>query len=231
MKKKIETPGFEWQVPKELGIPPDPLRLRLDFHHQSTVMTIFEDDVVTTHQVDALDVARALASDLNFSTGILPENALWWQSTRSGPMFAVYVAPKTWRLTLKLSNKKLPDRYDVPLPGLVFLCSPGKAPWVFAVKKKPTKESDIVYKAPLANVFANGKSCPGTNDYPADIGSIVQSFFISFFSATADLHNRSQKFPDNILKLWKYLHGKKAFPLNDLVPHGTVEDLMNMLTD
>ncbi len=29
-----KAPAFKWAVPKELGIPADPLRLRLDFHHQ-----------------------------------------------------------------------------------------------------------------------------------------------------------------------------------------------------
>ena len=59
MKKiKDNTPAFSWAVPKELGIPPDSLRLRLDFFHQSTVMTSFTGDTVVTTQVDAMDVAH-----------------------------------------------------------------------------------------------------------------------------------------------------------------------------
>jgi len=58
-----KAPVFSWAVPKELGIPADPLRLRLDFHHQSTVMTYFQSDTITvTNQVDAMDVAHALAA-------------------------------------------------------------------------------------------------------------------------------------------------------------------------
>ena len=65
-----KSPAFSWAVPKELGIPADPLRLRLDFHHQSTVMTYFQSDTLTvTKQVDAMDVAHALASDLSFGSG------------------------------------------------------------------------------------------------------------------------------------------------------------------
>jgi len=35
-----------------LGIPADPLRLRLDFHHQSAVMTYFQGDIITTTVVN-----------------------------------------------------------------------------------------------------------------------------------------------------------------------------------
>ncbi|GAH62782.1 unnamed protein product, partial [marine sediment metagenome] len=36
------------------------------------------------------------------------------------------------------------------------------------------------------------------------------------------------KFPRNILELWVFLDGKKKYPMNDLVEHGTIRDLMNM---
>jgi len=230
MTKKNETPAFSWAVPKELGIPPDPLRLRLDFHHQSTIMTFFQGDMVTTKLVDALDVAHALASDLSFGSGLLPPGTIWWLNTRGGPIFALYVEPKVWKVALQEDIKKPPRRFTIPLPGLIFLCSPGQPPWVFAVKKKPTKETDIVYRAPLANIFNNGRSCPGSHRYPTRIADIVHSFFISFFSATADLQGRSRQFPKNVLNLWEFLDGKKRFPLNDLMEHGTIRDLMNMET-
>lgn len=225
---KIEKPGFSWAVPKELGIPPDPLRLRLDFFHQATIMTFFQGESTITRLVDAMDVAHALASDLTFGTGLLPPGTIWWQNTRAGPVFALYVEPKVWRLTLQTDIKKEPRRFDVPLPGLVFLCTPGQPPWVYAVKRKPTKETDTVYRAPLANIFADGRSCPGSHKYPTRVADIVKSFFISFFSATADLGHRSKKFPKNVISLWEFLDGKKRFPLDDLEKYGIVADLMNI---
>ena len=224
-----KAPAFKWALPKELGIPSDPLRLRLDFHHQSTVMTYFQSDTIAvTKQVDAMDVAHALASDLSFGSGLLPPDTLWWQNTRSGPVFALYVEPKIWKLALQEDIKKPPQRFKIPLPGLIFLCTPGQAPWVYAVKKRPTRETDIVYQSPLANIFNNGRSCPGSHQYPIKVGDIVPSFFVSFFSATADLAHRSKKYPKNVLQLWKYLDGKKKFPNDDLVEHGTISDLITM---
>jgi len=220
--------NFDWAVPAELGIPPDPLRLRLDFHHQAVVMTNFKDETVTRKVVSAMDVAHALASELSFGSGLLPDQTLWWRNTRNGPVVAIYVEPQVRQLTLQDDVTKPPLRLKVPLPGLIFLCRPGSPPWVYAVKKRPTKETNTVYKAPLANIFETGRTCPGSHKFPIRVGDIVQSFFMSFFSATADLHHRSNKFPQNIILLWAYLDKKKRFPMNDLVVHGTVRDLMEM---
>jgi len=223
-----QPPGYKWVVPEELHVPADPLRLRLDFHHQAVVMTLFEGETVNTKVVSAMDVAHALASDLSFGTGLLPPGTIWWENTRGGPVFALYVEPKVRKVALQEVATKPPRRFTIPLPGFIFLCSPGRAPWVYAVKKKPTKESDIVYRAPVCNIHPNGLSCPGSHRYPARVADIVQSFFTSFFTATADLANRSQRFPKNVVLLWEFLDGKKRFPMDDLVKHGTIKDLMYM---
>jgi len=189
-------------------------------------MTSFTGDTVVTTQVDAMDVAHALASDLSFGTGLLPPGALWWQNTKQGPIFALYYEQKVRKIALQEDINKPPRRFTIPLPGLIFLCSPGKPPWVFAVKKKPTKETDIVYKAPLCNIFQNGRSCPGSHRYPTRVADIAESFFVSFFTATADLRDRSIRFPQNVIRLWEFLDKKRTFPKDDLVQHGTVKDLM-----
>ncbi len=225
---KANPPSFSWAVPEELGIPPDSLRLRLDFFHQSTVMTYFTGDKAVITQVDAMDVAHALASDLAFGTGLLPQGTLWWSNTRGGPVFALYVEPKVRKLALQREADKPPQRFEIPLPGFIFLCSQGRPPWVYAVKKKPTKETDIVYKAPLCNIHQNGRSCQGSHKYPARVADIVESFFISFFTPTGDMGNRSNTFPNNLVGLWKSLNKKKKFPIGDLLQHGTIKDLMNM---
>jgi len=218
--------SVQWAIPPELGVPADPLRLRLDFHHQAVVMTLFDPETVERRIVSAMDVSHALASELSFGSGLLPPHTIWWQNTRQGPIFALYEEPRVRRLALQELATSPPRRFTIPLPGLIFLCSPGKPPWVFAVKNKPTKDTDIVYKAPLCNVYADGRTCPGNHRYPTRVADIVESFFISFFSATADMRNRSVKFPNNIILLWEYLNKKKIFPNADLVKHGKVKDLM-----
>lgn len=220
--------GFRWAVPEELGIPPDTLRLRLDFFHQAIEMTFYDEEKIYCRTVSAMDIAHVLARELTFGTGILPPNTLWWRSTKTGSITAIYVEPHLRQVALQVNTNNPPERYKIPLPGLIFLCKSGAAPWVFAVKRKPRKETDQVYRAPLANVFNNGLSCPGTNKYPTKVEDTIESFFISFFTPTADLLNRSRRFPQNILKLWKELDGKKEYPMDDLIEHGTIKDLLRM---
>jgi len=226
--REAEGSAFSWAVPEELGIPPDQLRLRLDFYHQAVEMTFFEDDIVTTKMVSAMDVAFSLASELSFGTGLLPPDTLWWKNTRGGPIYALYTMPKIRKVALLQDARKAPRRFTIPLPGFIFLCRPGQPPWVYAVKKRPTKDTDIVYNAPLCNIFANGRTCPGNHRYPERVADMEHSFFMSFFTPTANLTDRSLKFPQNIVLLWEYLDKKKAFPMCDLVQHATIGDLMSL---
>lgn len=220
------APAYKLAVPAKLKIPADPLRMRLDIHNQTIVMTNFQGDVAESRVVAAMDLAHAIASEMTYTTGFLPAGALWWSNTKAGPVTAVYEEPRIRWVNLKLPDMSTVRRFKMPLPGLIFLCAPGMPPWVYAVKSKPGKTTDVVYKAPLSNIFDNGRSCPGSHHYPADVGKIVDSFFTSFFSEAGSAGNRSQKFPDNIVHLWEFLHNKKEYPLDDLVRHGTVADLM-----
>jgi PRTRC genetic system protein B len=227
-KKPVDASSktLYWDVPKELGVPPDTLRLRLDFFHQAVEMTIIDGDTVDTRIVSAFDVATTLATSLSYGTGLLPENTLWWQNTRGGAVWAIYEPPRIRKVAILLKADKPPARFTIPMPGFIFLCSPGKPPWVYAVTEKPTKETDIVYKAPVLNVFENGRTCSGNNQFPHRVADIVENFFISFFSLEGDLMNRSIKYKDDVTRLWMFLNGKKKFPIEDLVKHGTVQDLM-----
>lgn len=222
------VPTLQWAVPQELGIPPDPLRCRIDFFHQAVQMTFFEGDFVESRIVSANDIAIALATELSYSTGMLPENTLWWQNTRSGPLTAIYVPPAVKKLALQEDLAKPAERYTIPLPGLVFLAFPARPPRVYAVKSRPTKETDKVYHAPLLNMYADGRSCPGSHSYPNRVADIPESFFVSFFTHAADRENRSNKYPEDILGLWKHLNGKQTFPLDDLVELATIADLLTV---
>lgn len=227
-KTKNSKKSLQWAIPEELGVPPDTLRLRLDFFHQAVEMTLFEGDAVESRMVSALDVAMVLAGELHFSSGLLPENTLWWQNTEAGGVWAIYEPPKVRKVAIMLKVGEPPERLTIPLPGFIFLCSPGKPPWVYGVRRKPTKENDNIYKAPLLNIFANGRSCPGNNEYPQRVNDIIENFFISFFSHAGEVSGRSQKFPNDAHLLWRYLNGKQHFPMDDMVKHGTVTDLIMM---
>jgi PRTRC genetic system protein B len=224
--------GLNWAIPKELEIPADPLRMRVDFFHQATELTYFDNnEMVYRIPVDAEDVAHALNWKRTYNTGFLPDNTLWWSNDGDGPLFAIYVPEGIRKVALQTDIEKPVERFSIPLPPLLFLCRPAQAPWVVAVQKRPTKETDKTFHAPLANVFQNSRTCAGNNTYPERAADIIETFFISFFSEAATLSGRSMRHPKNIIDLWRELDGKKQFPMNDLKDFGTIKDLMKFEVD
>lgn len=227
-KKRSSPPEIALAVPEELGIPPDQLWARIDFYHQVTNLTFYEEGKVTTRIVDAMDIAHALAAELTYGTGLLPENTLWWNNGKHGPVYGLYEPPAMRILSLEYDIGKEPRRFNIPLPGLIFICQPGQAPYVYAVKSRPTKATGMVYRAPLCNMFHDGRSCGGSNLYPERVTEIPRQFLASFFTATAELSGRSKKHPKNIITLWKEIEGKTEYPLDDLVEHGRLEKLLDI---
>lgn len=219
---------FKKALPESLKVGRDRLLLRLDFYSEAIVMQSMGKKGGSFRMVSAHDVSHALASELSFASGLLPENTLWWANTRSGPVIAIWIEPGIHRLALQVEALQPPERYDVPLPGLIFLCRAGQPPHIYAASHRPAGPRDRVYKAPLANIYDDGRSCPGSHKYPADAGSIPDSFLRSFFTPGANLGGRSKKHPHDITRLWQELDKQEKYPLNDLVYHGTVKDIMEM---
>ncbi len=227
-----ELPHPFQKVLPGLGVTKDKLKLTLHFYDESIVLQNHDagGGGKSFRIVDARDIANALAGELSFGSGMLPENTLWWSNSKAGPVTALWLAPGIRRLALQVKGMGPPERYNVPLPGLVFLCIPGQAPWVYAASHRPTGPKDRVYKAPLANVYNNGNTCGGNNKFPADVSGIPDSFLRSFFTPHADIRGRSKKHPEDITRMWKELDKKKAqeYPIIDLVYHGTITDVMGM---
>ena len=54
----------------------------------------FQEGAASSRLVSALDVAHALARELDLDTGLLPPDALWYVKTASGPRVAVWRPPR-----------------------------------------------------------------------------------------------------------------------------------------
>ena len=217
-------------LPSDLELEEDPLRIRLDFHDESVVMHDFAESIARTRLVSALDVAHALASELDLDTGLLPREALWWARTAAGIRIAVWREPKVWTVRLRERYDSKHRRLRLPMPGLVFVCMQGRQPpYVFAAKARPSTQSDAVYRCPTFNVFDSGRVCTGSHEFPADSSSVPEAFFESYFSAVESTgRGRSRRHPDDVGQLWNELRGQASFPLDDLVPHGTVAEVMRI---
>ena len=205
-----------------MKVPRDPLRLQLEIYGETILMRGFEDDTTWVRTVSADGIANALTRHLGFSSGLLPEESLWWCQGETGRSVALWRAPQVWPVALQREAFKPPARLRLPMPGLVFVCSPARAPWVYAALGRPSDPEQQLYRMPAFNVFSDGRVCPGSHSFPEEVGLIPESFFQSFFSLTGDSRDRSKKHPENLQALWEELDGKPEYPVEDLVPQCTV---------
>ena len=207
-------------------MPPEPLEIRLDFYSSSIVMHSFDNGVIQTRMVSAEDIVTALVSNMTLHSGILPPDTLWWSSGRGLGKVGLWRPPKVWKVAVELKAFEPPERMELPMPGLIFVCEAGRPPAVYAAKRRPTSLEEEVFHAPLLNLYPNGMSCQGTHRYSGDIAAIPEEFFTSFFTATGIGGCRSNSHPDSVYALWKELDGKRRFPTRELVPLGVLGDVV-----
>jgi len=218
--------GYQWAFPESLGVPADVLKCRLDFYQDAVVLYLLDNGVITTRLVSARDIVMAMLAEVELGSGLLPDNTLWWTQGKNGVEVGLWRPPQVWKVALAIKAFQAPRRFNLPMPGLIFVCSPAKAPKVFAAKKRPRSPKEHIFHAPLFNLFGDGRVCPGTHRFPEKVSEIPESFFTSFFSMEASYGGRSKSHPDSLLTLWEELDGKRRYPLGDLVKAGTLEDIM-----
>ena len=217
-----DTDTTRWSLPGQTDVPKDVLKMQLEVYDETILLRGFDNDSNWVRTVSADGIANALTQHLGFSSGLLPSDSLWWSQGETGQVVAMWRPPKVWPVALQREAFKPPARLKLPMPGLVFVCSPGRAPWVYAALSRPTNPEQQLLRALAFNVFSDGRACPGSHRFPEEAGLIPESFFQSFFSLTGDARNRSKKHPDNLLALWEELDGKTKYPTKDLVPQCTV---------
>ena len=207
-------------------MPRDTLKVQLEVYGETILLRGFEGDTNWVRTVSADEIANAFIQHIGVSSGLLPEETLWWGQGETGRTVALWRPPQVWAVALQREAFKPPARLRLPMPGLVFICSPGRAPWVYAALSRPTDPDQHLYRAPAFNVFRDGRVCPGSHKFPEQVEMIPESFFRSFFSLTGDSKERSKKHPDNLQDLWEEIDGKTEYPVEDLFPQCTVAQAM-----
>ena len=224
MDCELET--TRWSTPGPTDVPRDTLQALLEIYRETILLRGFDGDTQWVKTVSADEIAHALTRHLGFSSGLLPPETLWWNQGEAGHTVALWRPPQVWPVALQRQAFQPPARLRLPMPGLVFVCSPGRAPWVYAALSRPTAPEQELYRAPAFNVFRDGRVCPGSHRFPEDPGLIPESFFQSFFSLTGDTRERSKRHPDDLQALWEELDGTTDYPTDDLVPQCRVADAM-----
>ena len=212
----------EWSLPGPDEMPRDKLNLQLEVYDETLLLRGFEGESLWVRTVSADEIANVFTQHLGFSSGLLPRDALWWNQGETGQMVVLWRPPQVWPVALQREAFKPPARLRLPMPGLVFVCSPGRAPWGYAALERPTDPDEQLFRMPAFNVFGDGRVCPGSHRFSEEVGLIPESFF----SMTGDSRNRSKKHPDNLHALWEELDGKTEYPVEDLVPQCTVAQVI-----
>ena len=224
MNNEVDT--TQWSLPGPADAPMDHLQMQMEVYRETILLRGFENDSTWVRTVSADEIANALTQHLGFSSGLLPQDALWWNQGETGQVVALWRPPQVWPVALGQEAFKPPARLRLPMPGLVFVCSPGRAPWVYAATSRPTDTEQQLFRAPAFNVFGDGRVCLGSHRFPEEVGLIPESFFQSYFSLTGDTRNRSKKHPENLIALWEEIDGKNEYPMEDLVPQCTLAHAM-----
>ena len=221
-----EVDRTEWALPGATDMPKDELKMHLEVYNETILLRGFEGDSNWVRTVSADEIANVFIQHLGFSSGLLPRATLWWGQGETGQVVALWRPPKVWPVALQREAFKPPARLRLPMPGLVFVCSPARAPWVYAALDGPSDPGDRLYRMPAFNVFRDGRACPGSHRFPEEAGLIPESFFQSFFSTTGDTRERSKRHTDDLQALWEELDGKTEYPTDDLVFQCTVAQAM-----
>ena len=224
MTNEVDT--TQWSLPGPADAPRDDLELQLEVYGETILLRGFENDSAWVRTVSADEIANVFTQHLRSSSGLLPEETLWWNQGETGQVVALWRPPQVWPVALQREAFKPPARLRLPMPGLVFVCSPGRAPWVCAAAGRPTDPEQHLFRAPAFNVFGDGRVCPGSHRFPEEVGLIPEGFFQSFFSLTGDIRDRSKKHPENLVALWEEIDGTTSYPMEDLVPQCTVAHAM-----
>ena len=167
MSEDIDT--TRWSLPGQTDVPRDELKMQLEVYDETLLLRDFGGDSNWVRPVSADGIANALTRHLGFSSGLLPRETLWWNQGETGQVVALWRPPKVWPVALQREAFKPPARLRLPMPGLVFVCSPGRAPWVYAAKTRPTDPEQQLYRAPAFNVFSDGRVCPGSHRFPEEV--------------------------------------------------------------
>lgn len=194
--------------------PPYP-RLRLDFYQTAVLMSQWTDDGrVIAYPVSVHDVVSA-CTHIELSSGLLPPETLFWKRQGNQDKLAVYVPAQRWQVQTEKRT------YHLPLPSFVFVGC-GLAYQIFAVKKRPDRGSDALYHAPCPNVFGHGAICQGNTPFPACTPQTIHTALDLFLEGSlfnTDLsQGKCHSYPDDVRQLWEVLHGRRRFPLSELVP-------------
>ena len=79
-----ETDTTQWSLPGPADAPRDDLKLQMEVYGETILLRGFDGDSAWVRTVSADEIANVFTQHLGFSSGLLPQDAVWWNSARPG---------------------------------------------------------------------------------------------------------------------------------------------------
>ena len=67
-----------WTLPGETQVPGDTLRAQLEVYGETILLRSFDDGASWVRPVSADEIAHVFTLHMGFSSGLLPDGAVWW---------------------------------------------------------------------------------------------------------------------------------------------------------
>jgi len=187
-----------------------------------------------SYPVKTSDVAAAL-NIFGSSTGLLPENTLFWSTVGAATRIAIWLLPARREMVFDLNKKG--RKMSLRLPGFVFM-GQGKRYWIYASPTMPTSAANMIYIAPLPNVATDGLICAGDVEMPIAGPDTIHTAAKLFFESRFNNHLASGKLKGSghgivgekaLFDLYAQLaQTGRGFPINRLLPSMTMASLMKV---
>ncbi len=122
----VDSDTTRWSLPGPAEVLRDMLKVQLEVYDETILLRGFENDSAWVRIVSADEIANVFTQHLGFSSGLLPQEALWWNQGETGQVVALWRPPGAWSVALQREAFKPPARLRLHAgPGLRLLAGPG----------------------------------------------------------------------------------------------------------
>ena len=73
-----DTDTTQWSLPGGTDLPMDDLKMQMEVYNETILLRGFDGDATWVRTVSADEIANVFTRHLGFSSGLLPQEALWW---------------------------------------------------------------------------------------------------------------------------------------------------------
>lgn len=202
-----------------LTVQPD---MSLEFYPFGVVMRRNTEHGSTAYAIDPTELSAIMAQNVIVDTGLLPEGSLYYARVGAQIKIIEYRAPQVTAIWLEGSE----DPLRIPLPGLVMIrVSQGDHHEyrLFAVKHRPSKPEDKLYRAPLPNTSTEG-ICWGTvkRGKDASKSASLEDDWVQLLGSrfgNHDVSRKSKSHEKDIRAKFTDMEKRKTkkYPLTDLI--------------